>query len=145
MDCSDDPALFDCLSACGGILPCCGRNCNEQCSRCQSMNRPEDENAIPQRIERKEHHKHPCQKRLYCEHPCGEMCSRDHTCTTVCRFPCRQLCSHARCRDHCSEPCAPCQEPCTWYVISICSIVRSVKRSHPGIALTLNALYPVAR
>ncbi|KAI0088042.1 P-loop containing nucleoside triphosphate hydrolase protein [Irpex rosettiformis] len=114
MDCSDDPALFDCLAICGGILPCCGRNCREQCARCQIVNQPANTDAASQRIKRTEHCKHPCQKRLYCEHPCAEMCSQDHTCTTVCRHPCRQVCPHARCRENCSKPCAPCQEPCTW-------------------------------
>ena len=124
MGCSDDPALFDCLAICGGILACCGRNCKEQCSHCQSANGPRDENAAPQKIERTEHCKHPCQKRLYCEHPCAEMCAREHACTTVCREPCRQVCPHSRCRDYCSRPCAPCQEPCTWYVI--CSLKLTV-------------------
>ena len=27
---------------------------------------------------------------------------------------CRQFCKHAKCRLRCSEPCAPCQEPCGW-------------------------------
>ncbi|KAI0812709.1 P-loop containing nucleoside triphosphate hydrolase protein [Irpex lacteus] len=114
MSCSDDPALFDCVAICGGILGCCGRDCREQCSRCQAVNVANSGAAIQERIERKEHCKHPCEKRLYCEHPCAEMCSQDHTCTTVCQYPCRQVCAHARCRGICSQPCAPCQEPCTW-------------------------------
>lgn len=120
MSCSDDPALFDCVAICGGILGCCGRDCREQCSRCQVVNVENSGAAIQERIERKEHCKHPCEKRLYCEHPCAEMCSQDHTCTTVCQYPCRQVCAHARCRGICSQPCAPCQEPCTWFVALLC-------------------------
>jgi hypothetical protein len=114
MMCSDDPALFDCPAICGGIMSCCGRNCGAQCYRCQKVNIADGEHV--ERIVRKEHCQHPCQKRLYCEHPCAEMCSSQHTCTTECKAPCRQVCSHARCREPCSKPCAPCQEPCTWCV-----------------------------
>jgi hypothetical protein len=112
--CSADPALHPCTAFCGGIMRCCGRDCNSRCHECQCLNT--DNQAQPFR--RSKYHNHPCQKTLFCQHSCSEMCSQEHQCTTVCKEPCRQQCSHTRCKNYCSTPCAPCQEPCTWSVSS---------------------------
>jgi hypothetical protein len=108
--CAADPALHLCNAFCGGIMTCCGRDCNSRCHECQSLNT--DDQAQPSK--RLQHRNHPCQKRLFCEHSCRAMCSREHQCTTICKELCRQECFHTQCRDYCSTPCAPCQESCTW-------------------------------
>lgn len=122
MRCSDNPRHFSCESKCAGVMSCCGRSCNAQCHQCQVLNGPQghDEEASPDPpaiTERSNHVAHPCQRSLFCGHLCGKACSQVHECTVFCKGPCRQVCVHARCRSDCSKPCAPCQEPCTWYVL----------------------------
>lgn len=113
--CSQDVALHRCSAPCGGLMTsCCGRDCNSSCFDCQQVN----ERAAEGPVVRQMHRQHPCQKALYCEHLCQNPCSQDHQCTTKCEKACRQICSHARCRKHCSVPCAPCQSSCTWCVQS---------------------------
>ncbi|KAH8107252.1 P-loop containing nucleoside triphosphate hydrolase protein [Cristinia sonorae] len=107
--CSVDPATIRCTQLCNGIMKCCGRTCNAKCYQCQLKNA--DEEGV---IERTDHVRHPCEKRLYCEHLCGKACSEDHECATQCKDACRQVCAHTACNNYCSTPCAPCQEPCTW-------------------------------
>jgi hypothetical protein len=115
MKCSENPAQYHCNSLCGGIMACCGRDCNSRCNQCQRLNAPDNVNPEEARpIERVNHFEHPCYKMLYCAHQCPKSCSQDHQCVTVCKEPCRQECSHARCNQYCSTPCSPCQEPCTW-------------------------------
>ena len=122
MACSDDPRQFPCRAACSGSMSCCGRPCKSTCHQCQLLNVdriPTGEDAEVQApVQRVKHLEHPCERLLFCGHLCGNSCSTDHECTTVCKQTCRQVCPHARCRDFCSIPCAPCQEPCTWYVYS---------------------------
>lgn len=113
MMCSRDATLYRCEASCGGIMTsCCGRDCRSRCSECQQVNNKVDEGPVLRQL----HRQHPCQKTLYCEHLCANPCSADHKCTTRCKEACRQVCSHARCRQHCSTPCAPCKERCTWSV-----------------------------
>ncbi|OCH91424.1 P-loop containing nucleoside triphosphate hydrolase protein [Obba rivulosa] len=112
MRCSEEITNYMCRESCGGIMPCCGRNCAVSCHQCLALNVPPDH--AEGRIARLTHVTHPCQKSLYCGHLCGAPCSQDHTCTTVCKMECRQVCVHARCKSYCSTPCVPCQEPCTW-------------------------------
>jgi hypothetical protein len=114
--CSTDPELIRCMAVCGGILACCGRNCRSRCHSCQTLNDPPVLQHGTTNILREHHVQHPCERRLYCEHQCDQPCSSDHACTTICKQPCRQVCPHARCKQYCSTPCAPCQEPCTWYI-----------------------------
>ncbi|EMD37515.1 hypothetical protein CERSUDRAFT_114154 [Gelatoporia subvermispora B] len=112
MKCSEHVKDYLCTAPCEGIMACCGRNCHAQCHRCLALNTaPDDTNSRSPRLS---HVEHPCQKLLYCGHICGAPCSQDHQCTTVCKNECRQICAHARCKDYCSKPCAPCQEPCIW-------------------------------
>lgn len=124
MRCSDKPRNFACRATCSGVMACCGRSCKAQCHNCQVLNVAhqipgvEDEPTIdePTAVQRTNHVAHPCEKSLFCGHLCGKQCSDDHQCTVFCKAPCRQVCVHAHCRNFCSTPCAPCQEPCTWYV-----------------------------
>jgi len=109
--CAADPSEHRCRSLCGGIMACCGRNCSSQCHNCQRQN---ETNTDQDQHARVAHHPHPCQKTLFCQHQCQLSCSQEHQCTTQCNRPCRQQCPHARCRQACSNPCTPCQEPCTW-------------------------------
>ncbi|KAG2153743.1 uncharacterized protein EDB93DRAFT_1134566 [Suillus bovinus] len=110
MACSTDPATYLCKAPCNGIMSCCGRSCNAKCHECQQKNTP----SQGEHTQRTKHATHPCEKPLFCEHLCQEACSDDHKHTVACRKPCRQACSHARCKLLCSMPCAPCQESCTW-------------------------------
>lgn len=112
MRCSNDASSYNCMAPCGGIMTCCGRTCRAACSACQSKNTTGEDG----RIVRAEHCQHSCQKALYCQHLCQNPCSRDHEHSKMCKAPCRQVCVHARCRQPCSAPCAPCQEKCTWCV-----------------------------
>ncbi|KAI0369710.1 P-loop containing nucleoside triphosphate hydrolase protein [Pilatotrama ljubarskyi] len=124
MRCSDNPRYFVCKTTCAGVMSCCGRSCKARCNQCQVLNGPpepsqnddlegsEERSAVVQRVK---HVSHPCQRSLFCGHLCGKECAREHECTIFCKAPCRQVCVHARCRNFCSTPCAPCQEPCTWH------------------------------
>ena len=111
MLCSTDPTAYLCNALCGGIMSCCGRNCSARCHQCQELNVGQTDRD---RAGLLKHREHPCQKSLFCQHRCMLSCSQDHQCTTMCRAACRQACPHAKCKKHCSEPCAPCQEACTW-------------------------------
>jgi len=112
LECSDDPSQHRCTKRCDGIMSCCGRSCNSSCWKCQSQSsQARDDSGKVSRIK---HMSHQCEKRLYCEHQCAEFCSENHQCTTSCKGPCRQVCAHTKCRNYCSTPCPPCQEPCTW-------------------------------
>lgn len=117
MRCSDDPALYICTQVCGGVLACCGRDCKSNCHTCQEQNGLHELEEA-RRIKRTSHIQHPCHKPLRCAHECLESCSQDHKCVVLCKEQCRQECSHARCQEYCSTPCAPCQEPCTWSVLA---------------------------
>ncbi len=125
MRCSDDPRRYSCRETCSGIMSCCGRSCKARCHECQSLNAaPESlddkgDDVVEEQhpVQRVMHLGHPCQKSLFCGHLCGKQCSSDHECTLECKEACRQVCTHARCRNYCSVPCAPCQEPCAWYVL----------------------------
>jgi hypothetical protein len=119
MECSFDIASKPCTNLCGGIMSCCGRDCNSRCGDCKSLNAGTLADGNMQRIR---HRAHPCQKVLYCGHNCGKDCSQNHTHTQECNAPCRQQCPHASCKFSCSTPCAPCQEPCTWCAISPCLV-----------------------
>ncbi|KAJ8583241.1 hypothetical protein M405DRAFT_937339 [Rhizopogon salebrosus TDB-379] len=110
MACSTDSSTYLCKAPCGGIMGCCGRTCKSNCNQCQQRNATPEEGHT----QRSKHLPHSCQKPLFCEHLCQEHCSDDHKHTVSCKKPCRQACSHARCRLPCSASCAPCQEPCTW-------------------------------
>lgn len=111
MRCSDDASLYLCTAQCSRVTECCGRDCVANCHQCQSLNpTPDKAGHIP----RTKHMEHPCRKPLYCAHECTKSCSRDHECITLCKERCRQECIHARCKQYCSTPCSPCQEPCTW-------------------------------
>lgn len=115
--CSEDPAKHPCSAPCGRTMSCCSKVCAAPCHHCQAAsgsNRGADGLTV-----RTTHQKHACQRTLYCEHRCQVSCSEDHQCTTVCKEACRQECSHNTCKDYCSTPCAPCQEPCTWCVTSV--------------------------
>ncbi|KAI6119903.1 hypothetical protein EDD16DRAFT_1579433 [Pisolithus croceorrhizus] len=112
MECSQNPEDYRCKARCGELMSCCGKMCNAPCYDCQRANDPHSEEALF--IRRQNHHRHPCQKNLHCEHICQEACSNDHEHTRRCMEPCRQACTHAKCRLPCSEPCAPCKEQCTW-------------------------------
>ena len=125
MRCTDDPRRYPCRETCNGIMSCCGRSCKARCHECQFLNvspEPQDDKAddiVEEQhpVQRVIHIGHPCQRSLFCGHLCGKQCSADHECTLECKEACRQVCTHARCRNYCSVPCAPCQEPCTWYVL----------------------------
>ncbi|KAH9951524.1 P-loop containing nucleoside triphosphate hydrolase protein [Amylocystis lapponica] len=124
MKCSEDPSRFRCKAACRGVMPCCGRNCGAQCFQCQQLNVAENAGDNEELVVAREKHvSHPCERTLYCGHVCGNACSQDHECATICKAPCRQVCPHARCKNYCSTPCAPCQEPCTWQVpiLTVCA------------------------
>lgn len=112
MECSQSPEDYRCEARCGELMSCCGKMCNAPCYDCQRANDPHFEEALF--IRRQNHRRHPCQKSLHCEHMCQEACSGDHEHTTRCMEPCRQACTHAKCRLPCSGPCAPCKEQCTW-------------------------------
>lgn len=112
MECSQSPEDYRCEARCGELMSCCGKMCNAPCYDCQRANDPHSEEALF--IRRQNHRHHPCQKSLHCEHMCQEACSGDHEHTTRCMEPCRQACTHAKCRLPCSDPCAPCKEQCTW-------------------------------
>lgn len=125
MRCTDDPRRYPCRETCNGIMSCCGRSCKARCHECQFLNvspEPQDDKAddiVEEQhpVQRVIHIGHPCQRSLFCGHLCGKQCSAGHECTLECKEACRQVCTHARCRNYCSVPCAPCQEPCTWYVL----------------------------
>ncbi|KAM5531281.1 hypothetical protein V8D89_015082 [Ganoderma adspersum] len=122
MRCTDDPRRYPCRETCNGIMSCCGRSCKARCHECQFLNvapEPQDDKADDimeeqHPVQRVTHIGHPCQRSLFCGHLCGKQCSADHECISECKEACRQVCTHARCRNYCSVPCAPCQEPCTW-------------------------------
>lgn len=116
MSCSDDPATYVCKQNCGGIMTCCSRSCGAGCHECQALSRGVSAVEMGGRINRNLHIQHTCQKTLYCAHQCTKPCSQDHECIDICKKPCRQECAHARCKQYCSTPCSPCQEPCNWYV-----------------------------
>ncbi|OAX35179.1 hypothetical protein K503DRAFT_868436 [Rhizopogon vinicolor AM-OR11-026] len=110
MACSTDPSTYPCKAPCSGIMGCCGRTCKAKCHGCQQKNPPSE----GEHTQRTQHLPHSCEKPLFCEHLCQDPCSNNHTHTVSCKKPCRQACSHTRCKLPCSAPCAPCQEPCTW-------------------------------
>jgi hypothetical protein len=144
MACSADPESYVCTKQCGGVRTCCGRDCRAQCHQCQLKNATSLEKM---RIDRKIHDQHICEKLLYCAHRCSKPCSLDHECATTCKEECRQKCVHTRCRQNCSTPCAPCQEPCTWLVhppSSICPPFGQLTSS-VGIVPISVVMYPVAR
>ena len=144
MACSADPESYVCTKQCGGVTTCCGRDCRAQCHQCQMKNATSLEKM---RIDRKIHVQHNCEKLLYCAHRCSKPCSLDHECATTCNEECRQKCAHTRCRQFCSTPCAPCQEPCTWSVYPPLSLYPSFGQltSSVGIVLISVVMYPVAR
>ncbi|KAI6040315.1 hypothetical protein EDC04DRAFT_3140449 [Pisolithus marmoratus] len=112
MECSQDAGDYRCKARCGELMSCCGKTCNAPCHDCQRTNDPHSEEAGL--VRRQNHLRHPCKKSLHCEHMCQEACSGNHEHTKRCMEPCRQACTHARCKLPCSDPCAPCKEQCTW-------------------------------
>ncbi|EJD52447.1 P-loop containing nucleoside triphosphate hydrolase protein [Auricularia subglabra TFB-10046 SS5] len=107
MPCSTDPTQWQCQEPCGMIVQSCSHVCAARCCECQQHGRAAGQ-----------HKPHAgCGRHLFCGHPCVALCgSTDaHTCTTNCKYPCRQSCAHFSCRKPCGEPtCEPCKEPCTW-------------------------------
>ena len=124
MPCSQDLEDYRCQARCGELMACCGKSCNTSCDECQSLNDTLTDGGA---IKRTKHTRHPCQKRLYCEHTCQEVCSESHEHTTHCKANCGQVCPHSRCRNQCSVPCAPCKQPCTWYVVVLLYSVLLLK------------------
>ena len=110
MPCGQDPSLHSCLARCERLMECCSKICRFRCYECQNENKKQEDGKVV----RTQHRLHPCEKRLHCSHPCREKCSSTHEHTKRCMEDCRQSCKHAKCRLRCSEPCAPCQEPCGW-------------------------------
>ena len=131
MPCSSDPERFCCNASCGGILSCCGRDCNARCHQCQVLN-VEGTDPDQDRAVLRKHREHSCQKRLFCEHICSLACSQDHQCATICKAACRQACPHAKCNRYCSDPCAPCQAKCTWYVALNESVATDTQNLTPA-------------
>ena len=112
MPCGQDPSLHSCLAPCEQPMECCSKTCRFRCHECQTENVKQEEGKVA----RIQHRPHPCEKRLHCSHPCQVKCSSNHEHTKRCMEKCRQSCKHAQCQLYCSEPCAPCQEPCGWSV-----------------------------
>ena len=110
MPCGQDPSVYSCLARCDRIMECCSKICRFRCHECQNENEKQEDGKVI----RTQHRLHPCEKRLHCSHPCREKCSSSHEHTKRCMEDCRQSCGHAKCQSRCSEPCAPCQEPCGW-------------------------------
>ena len=107
MPCGQDPSVHSCLARCDRLMECCSKTCRFRCHECQNENvRQEDGKVVRISMESP-----PCEKHL---HPCREKCSSTREHKKRCMEDCRQSCLHAKCRLRCSEPCAPCQEPCRW-------------------------------
>lgn len=146
MKCSDNPSSYSCTRPCGGIMECCGRTCNSNCRRCQHQNGlPKDGLGLEQEtvaIKRTAHVQHPCRKILHCAHLCPNSCSKGHKCATICKERCRQQCPHAGCKEYCSTPCSPCQEPCTWYVTIVTLQSSPLTLLPSGVVPITLALFP---